>query len=114
MNPGHLIAITVIADLSESKFILRANALPEAAALLAQEGDAFGSTEPSAHSLRLHAVPFPRRNEIIAELDHVDNRELNALRQTDRTHRLTARSNNWRAKHRHFGNLRGGARALNT
>jgi hypothetical protein len=35
-------------------------------------------------------VSFPRCNEIVAELDHVDNRELYGLRHAGCTHRLSA------------------------
>jgi len=68
VNAGHLVAVAVVPDFSKNKFILCTNALPETSALFAQKADAFGSTEPSTHHLRFHAVPLARRNEIVAEL----------------------------------------------
>ena len=49
-------AVAVIADLGKNTFILRADGRPETSALTAQKAYAFGSTEPSAHRLRLQAI----------------------------------------------------------
>src|SRR5262249_52792549 len=100
MNASHRI-LSIVANVHKGRFILSTDGRSKPSALFAQKADAFGSTEPSTHHLRLHAVPFARRNEIVAELDHVDNRELHAFRQPNCARRLTARGDNWRAKHRH-------------
>jgi hypothetical protein len=95
MNASHLIAVTVIPDLRENSLVLCTNGLPEPRALSPQKTDAFSSTKPSAHCLRLHAMPVSCGNEIGAGFDHVDNGELYAFGEPDRTHRLTARSGDW-------------------
>ena len=89
MNAGHRI-LGIVPNVHKGRFILSTDCRSKPSALFAQKADAFGSAEPSTHHLRLHAVPFPCGNEIVAELNHIDNCELYAFRQADCARRLTA------------------------